>query len=97
MYVQYSSGHQEGIINPFIVLYTPPAISLNWTVPESFMLVIADLSIPASWLPSNISALEVAHGISPEKTTWLQWLQPGFKQAANGSFYSSAAPVAPYG
>ncbi|TKA58971.1 hypothetical protein B0A55_11683 [Friedmanniomyces simplex] len=84
---------------PQSLVMTPPIVSVNYTMAgaETYMLVLADLSIPGSWLPNTTSPLDIAVGMIPDRTTWLQWLQTDLTQAANGTLYSSVAPVAPYG
>ncbi|TKA68009.1 hypothetical protein B0A55_10539 [Friedmanniomyces simplex] len=84
---------------PQSLVMTPPIVSVNYSMAgaETYMLVLADSSIPGSWLPNTTSPMDIAVGMTPDRTTWLQWLQTDLTQAANGTLYSSVAPVAPYG
>ncbi|KAK3111314.1 hypothetical protein LTR53_013569 [Teratosphaeriaceae sp. CCFEE 6253] len=83
---------------PNSILRTPPDLSPNHTLPNAtYMVAMDDVSAPLSWLAGNLSATEIARGLTPNRTTWLQWLQSDFTQAADGKFSSSAAPLAEYG
>ncbi|KAK3067445.1 hypothetical protein LTR53_015696 [Teratosphaeriaceae sp. CCFEE 6253] len=82
---------------PNSILRTPPDLSLNYTLPNAtYMVAMADVSAPLSWLAGSPSATEIARGLTANRTTWLQWLQSGFTQATDGKFSSSAAPLADY-
>ncbi|KAF2715903.1 hypothetical protein K431DRAFT_236623 [Polychaeton citri CBS 116435] len=92
--VQYGFGQiTTDTLYPISSVSSAPVVSLGSQVTGTHLIALVDLSIPISLLPYKT---DLAPGLGEGRSTRLHWLQTDLSQTANGSFYSTSAPLAFY-